>query len=211
MKSVWMLAVSGALLSTAALAQTATQTPAHPPAPTAPAATSSTAQSHETLRQQLKADMQQAGFTNVTVRPDSFLVQAKDKAGNPVTMMVDPDSLTEIVEAGAANGNTAMDQTGGSFTTVPGSTALGSKIIGTEVRNNNNQDIGKITDIAYSGHEIKAYIVGVGGFLGIGDHDVAVKPSALHVTYDSNAKTWHATMNTTVDQLKAAPEYKSAT
>ncbi len=55
---------------------------------------------------------------------------------------------------------------------------------------------------------LKAYIVGVGGFLGIGDHDVAVRPSALKLTWDANAKKWRATMNAIAEQLKAAPEFK---
>ncbi len=76
------------------------------------------------------------------------------------------------------------------------------------MHNNTNQDIGTIKDVAYSGTGVKASIVGVGGFLGMGDHYLAVSPSAIHVIYDTNAKTWHATMNTTADQLKAAPEFK---
>jgi hypothetical protein len=183
------------------------QTTAQPPAATTQTPSSSAAQAHATLQQQMKSDLQNAGFTDVTVRPDSFLVRAKDKSGSPVTMMIDPDSLTEVVDANAA-GNPAADQ--GGFTTVAGSEALGSKIIGTEVHNAKNQDIGTIKDIAYTGQHIKAYIVGVGGFLGVGDHDVAVTPSALHVSYDSSAKAWHATMNATADQLKAAPQFKYA-
>jgi len=161
----------------------------------------------------MKADMQQAGFTDVTIRPDSFLVQAKDKSGNPVTMMIDPDSVTEIVadDSTGAPGAGQAAQPGASFTKIPRTDAMTSKIIGTEVRNNANQDIGTIKDIAYAGSSIKAYIVGVGGFLGVGDHDVAVTPSALHVSWDANAKAWHATMNTTADQLKAAPEFKYPT
>ena len=207
MKTVWMLAATSAFLSTAAMAQ------AQAPAPATQSSSSSVAQSPATLQQQMKSDLQKAGFTDVKVRPDSFLVQAKDKSGNPVTMMIDPDSLTEVVDStvGNATGNVAAGSGGGAFTTVAGSEALGSKIIGTEVHNSKNQDIGTIRDIAYAGQRVKAYIVGVGGFLGVGDYDVAVTPSALHVSYDSNAKAWHATMNATADQLKAAPEFKYAT
>ena len=84
---------------------------------------------------------------------------------------------------------------------------MSSKVVGLDVYNNAHQDIGTIKDIAYDGSRIKAYIVGVGGFLGMGDRYVAVSPSALHVTYDHNAKTWHAELNANADQLKAAPAY----
>ena len=206
MKTVWMLAVTGAFLSTAVMAQSTAQTPDHSPASGVQAPVNSVTSSHGTLPQQMKSDLQNAGFTNVTVRPDSFLVSAKDKSGNPVTMLIDPHSVTEVVDAnvGSSSGGMTANKDNGGFTNVSGSEALGSKIIGIEVQNSDHQGIGTIKDIAYSGQRIKAYIVGVGGFLGMGDHDVAVTPSALHVSYDSNAKAWKATMNTTVAQLRAA-------
>ena len=48
--------------------------------------------------------------------------------------------------------------------------------------------------------------VSVGGFLGMGDHYVVVRPSAISLKAKDNK--WHATMNVNADQLKAAPEYK---
>jgi hypothetical protein len=56
----------------------------------------------------------------------------------------------------------------------------------------------------------QAYIVSVGGFLGLGEHYVAVSPSAVKVSYNSTDKKWHASMNASADQLKAAPEFKYA-
>ena len=200
MNKIWVLAATGALFSVGAMAQTKPATT--PPAATAPNANATT--SKESLRQQMMTDMQKAGFTNVQVRPDSFLVQAKDKSGMPVTMLIDPNSVTEIVDVGSMPAGTNA----GDFTTVPSSDLLSSKVVGTDVHNTANQDIGTIKDVAYAGSGIKAYIVAVGGFLGMGDHYVAVSPSAINVTYDNGAHAWHATMNTTADQLKAAPEFK---
>lgn len=218
MNKLTVLAAVGALVSTAALAQTTPPaTPAANPHPATPAAAPA---SNEGLRQQMMADLQKAGFTNVTVRPDSFLVQAKDKSGTPVTMLIDPNSVTEVVAmngqgtgqgSATANGTQAAVPAGGTFTTIPGSDMLGSKVIGMDVHNNANQDIGTIKDVAYANGGVKAYIVGVGGFLGMGDHYVAVNPAAVHMSYDAGNKTWHATMNTTADQLKAAPEFKYPT
>ena len=42
----------------------------------------------------------------------------------------------------------------------------------------------------------------------MGDHYVAVRPSAVNLSYDPANNKWHATMNANADQLKAAPEYK---
>jgi hypothetical protein len=44
----------------------------------------------------------------------------------------------------------------------------------------------------------------------MGDHYVAVRPSSVKLTYDAEAKKWHAEMDANADQLKAAPEYKYA-
>ena len=50
------------------------------------------------LGQKLRDDLTKAGFTNITIMPSSFLVRAKDSQGNPVMMIVNPDSLTEVTE-----------------------------------------------------------------------------------------------------------------
>jgi hypothetical protein len=39
---------------------------------------------------------QQAGFADIRIMPESFLVRAKDRDGNPVMMVINPDSITAI-------------------------------------------------------------------------------------------------------------------
>jgi len=96
------------------------------------------------------------------------------------------------------------------FTTIPTGEDLSSNLIGLDIYNGAKDNIGTVKDIAMTGGRVQAYIVGVGGFLGMGDHYVAITPSALTITYDPTAKKWHATMNTDAAALKAAPEYKYA-
>ena len=74
--------------------------------------------------------------------------------------------------------------------------------------NNDHQYIGTINDIAYNGTSVSGYILGVGGFVGMGDHYVAVRPSAVKLDYDTKHSKWHATMNANAGQLMSAPEYK---
>jgi hypothetical protein len=100
---------------------------------------------------------------------------------------------------------------GSMFVTVPAKDDLSSSVIGLDIYNAANQDVGTIKDIAFGTGGVKAYIVGVGGFLGMGDHYVAVRPSAITLSYDDAAKKWHATMDADATQLKAAPEYKYPT
>jgi sporulation protein YlmC with PRC-barrel domain len=55
------------------------------------------------------------------------------------------------------------------------------KLVGVAVYDSNNKSVGKIDDILldHSG-EVKAVVIGVGGFLGIGKKDVAVPYSSIH-------------------------------
>jgi sporulation protein YlmC with PRC-barrel domain len=94
---------------------------------------------------------------------------------------------------------------------VPNQDDLSSIVVGLDIYNNSNQDVGQIKDIALGPNgRSQAYIVSVGGFLGMGEHYVAVNPSAVKVSYNTADKKWHAAMNTSADQLKAAPEFKYA-
>jgi sporulation protein YlmC with PRC-barrel domain len=69
--------------------------------------------------------------------------------------------------------------------------------------------IGEIMDVLVTrdGGKIDALIIGVGGFLGMGEKDVAVPFNAVQVTSKDNNK-WYLVMNATKDALKAAKGFK---
>ena len=46
------------------------------------------------MRQQLSDNLQKAGYTDVKVTPEAFIVEAKNKSGEAVKMFLSPDSLT---------------------------------------------------------------------------------------------------------------------
>jgi hypothetical protein len=50
------------------------------------------------MSQKLHDDLTKAGFTDITIMPQSLLVRAKDAQGNSVMMVINPDSLTEVTE-----------------------------------------------------------------------------------------------------------------
>jgi|SRR5579864_4897800 len=76
-----------------------------------------------------------------------------------------------------------------------------------DVYDQSNTKIGQVTDVlvAQDG-QVTALIVGVGGFLGAGEKDVAVSFNAVKPTKKDNKI--YLTMNTTKDALKAAPGFK---
>ena len=85
---------------------------------------------------------------------------------------------------------------------------LSSNVIGLDVYNNEKADIGTIKDVAMDNSGVRAYILSVGGFLGMGTHYVAVVPREISIIYHDDDKKWYATMNTTKAELTAAPEFK---
>jgi sporulation protein YlmC with PRC-barrel domain len=83
----------------------------------------------------------------------------------------------------------------------------GDAFIGTNVRNQNNEIVGKVEDVYIDDRgTIKTIVVSVGGFLGVGTKDVAVRWSDIGRSRDG--KSLVLTTNWTRDSLKAMPEYK---
>jgi hypothetical protein len=146
------------------------------------------------------------------------MIRAKDQQGNPVVMSVSPDSVTEISELGTSGANGPGDNgangsdngaSGSQFVSVGQNEKLSSNLVGLDVYNASNQDIGQIKDLAVGpAGRTRAYIVSVGGFLGVGTHYVAMNPSDIKVSYNSSDQKWHATTSATSDQLKSAPEFQ---
>ena len=99
------------LLAGPALAQntnSSTQPPANTPSTQSQANKSSQAnqKSPQMVRQQVQKNLQQAGFSDIQIMPSSFLVRAKDKDGNPVMMVINPDSMTAVTEIPGQNKQT---------------------------------------------------------------------------------------------------------
>lgn len=59
-----------------------------------------------------------------------------------------------------------------------------SQLIGKAVYNDQNQNIGKVDDLIVGRDKVLFAIVGVGGFLGLGQHLIAVPYTSLRITKD---------------------------
>jgi len=88
---------------------------------------------------------------------------------------------------------------------------LASKFKGTDVIGNDNEKIGDVSDILFDKTgKIEAYVVGVGGFLGIGAKDVALAPSAFQVVTGDKSKNESDKLkiSMTKDELKQAANFE---
>ncbi len=73
------------------------------------------------VSQKLRDDLTKAGFTNITIMPSSFLVRAKDSEGNPMMMVINPNSVTEVTAQSAPAVSGAMK--GAANSQIPAPTA----------------------------------------------------------------------------------------
>jgi hypothetical protein len=84
---------------------------------------------------------------------------------------------------------------------------LASAMIGANVRNGADEDLGSINDIVLNdAGEVQAVVIGVGGFLGIGEKNVAVGFDAVDKTTDASGNVV-LRLETTREQLEAAPAF----
>jgi sporulation protein YlmC with PRC-barrel domain len=148
-----------------------------------------------------------AQATTTTDHPQNGTTADKmNPAGTPA-MTTNPATMAPADTTKTATQPVPKD--GPSFIQVQSGDMLTSNVVGLAVYNSQNNDIGKIQDVAFdSSKQVTGYILSVGGFLGMGTHYVAVNPGAIMVSYDDQNKSWKATMNATKDQLKSAPEFK---
>src|SRR5580658_5475040 len=104
-------------------------------------------------------------------------------------------------------GSTALMAAGELMTNVPTGSLTVTDWYKQSVYDPSNTKIGQIMDVLVSADgKVDTLIVGVGGFLGAGEKDVAVSFNAIQKTVKDNKI--YLTMNTTKDALKSAPGFK---
>jgi hypothetical protein len=86
---------------------------------------------------------------------------------------------------------------------------LASNWIGKSLYNGADENVGDVNDLLFTQDgQVRAVIVGVGGFLGIGEKNVAINLDAIQPRTDEDGDVT-LYINTTADALKAAPEFKT--
>ncbi len=91
-------------------------------------------------------------------------------------------AMAQTTSPSASPGASAQSAATGTVSQQKPDQWLASKFRGTDVVGVDNQKIGDVTDILFDKNgKIEAYIVSVGGFLGIGSKDVALAPSSFRV------------------------------
>jgi sporulation protein YlmC with PRC-barrel domain len=129
------------------------------------------------------------------------------------------DDSRAAADARATTGSAAMDNRDRTMTDTRAMTGKSTgdfnaqgdlsanAVIGTKVSNDNKDAVGSVEDLYVDGSgNITTVVISVGGFLGVGSKDVAVKWSDLKQSRDGTAVV--LTTNLGKDDLKALPDYK---
>jgi sporulation protein YlmC with PRC-barrel domain len=81
-------------------------------------------------------------------------------------------------------------------------------LIGSSVKNRQDEEIGQISDLLLDRDgNVKGLVVGVGGFLGVGDRDVALQWDAIELTTDEDGEPV-ARVDMDQQTLENAPEFQ---
>ena len=83
-------------------------------------------------------------------------------------------------------------------------------LIGQSVSTPDKTKIGSISDLLLSkdGKTVQGFVIGVGGFLGIGEKNIALQMDKLKIAHDADG-TVQLTMDMKKEELTNAPTFKS--
>ena len=130
-----------------------------------------------------------------------------DTAANPAMPATEDTAQTPATPTE----ETAQAPAGGEYLTAQSEDQISANTyIGQAVYNSADESIGKISDlIMEKSGGIDAAIIGVGGFLGIGEKWVAVPFEKIAITQVPDSEDVKLTTTETAESLQAAPEFKT--
>lgn len=143
--------------------------------------------------------------------PETDLAEEEEEIlpNDPASTDVATDAAPTIGDDEQIAADAASKPVEGHISMQDANTVLAEDLLGATVFNGENENVGDINDLIIGlNGEVKGVIIGVGGFLGMGEKDVAVEMAALDVV-DQNGRPRLMTSASKAD-LEAAPAFVSA-
>jgi sporulation protein YlmC with PRC-barrel domain len=163
-------------------------------------------QNTQDMNQQNTQDQTGSGTTTTTITPEPDTTTTTGQTGTQGTDAGTGSTVTTTTTTQAGG-----QQAGGQLI-VPAEQLNGvqlmsaSDYIGKTVYDQAGNNIGEVNDLIVSGDgNVEAVILGVGGFLGIGEKDVAVNTQAVQMVQDGDMQ--RLVVQATKETLEAAPSY----
>lgn len=146
-----------------------------------------------------------ASFAQSATQPDATTAQPMETPSTgeqPAMKPVTPTDQSADAAAPAGGPGFLSEQTEDQI--------AASTYIGQSVYNAKDERIGEINDVIFTKDgSVEAAVIGVGGFLGIGEKNVAVPLDTIAVATVPNSDDLKLTTQETADLLKNAPEFKT--
>ena len=163
-------------------------------------------------------------FLGAALAPAAYAQDTTKPATDQTQTMEQQPGMTGDAATGTTPGDTAANPgttptedtaqapaAGGDYLTAQSDEQISANTyIGQSVYNSGDESIGKISDLimAKSGG-VDAAVIGVGGFLGIGEKWVAVPFEKIAITQVPDSDDVKLTTTETAESLQAAPEFKT--
>jgi sporulation protein YlmC with PRC-barrel domain len=163
-------------------------------------------------------------FLGAAIAPAAYAQDTNQPAAGQTQTMEQQPGMTGDDATGTTPGDTAANPTtpatedtaqapaaGGDYLTAQSPEQISANTyLGQAVYNSADESIGKISDlIMEKDGGITAAVVGVGGFLGIGEKWVAVPFEKISITQVPDTDDVKLTTTETAESLQAAPEFKT--
>lgn len=150
-------------------------------------------------------------FSQSATQPASPSAPSMSAPADPAAK---PDAMAPAGDAAQAPAPAATTDTaaaGGTYLTEQAADQVSANTyIGQAVYNGQNESIGNVNDlIMKKDGGLVAAVIGVGGFLGIGEKNVAVPMDKVTVAQNTQDGSVKLTTSETAETLKAAPEFKT--
>lgn len=151
---------------------------------------------------------QRAGQSATTTSERNQSQMGTDRRATPDASQTGTDSrTTPNASQTAADRSKASMQNRGYLGSAPINGTQASDLMGAKVTTTGNEDVGPVSDLIIdSSGRVVAIVVGVGGFLGMGEKDVAIGWD--EVTRSGTGDKRELRVNATREALKAAPKYE---
>jgi hypothetical protein len=157
---------------------------------------------------------------------DTTMKKPADNTANQASNTTASDNNTDTTTTASTTNNnsavtTAMDDnrtrltpptiTREGYETAKVEELTADKLEGATVYGPKDEDVGKIDKLVMNdnGKGVKLFVLDVGGFLGIGAHQIAVTPQELNIERNAKGDDVRVYIDANKDALKAQPEYKT--
>lgn len=146
----------------------------------------------------------------VTTAISGLMLSSAMAQSSPDAMKSSPDAMKsspDAMKTDASKSPASMSSSAATISMQSPDQLLASNLKGADVLGTDNQKIGDISDILFSKDgKVEAYLLSVGGVLGVGAREVALAPSSVQLMQDNN--TWKAKVTMTKEQLAQAPNFE---